>query len=87
MYKIVSVLFKFYPYLVSGVLLEIQDYYNINNSQAGLLQTAFICSYMILSPIFGYMGDRYNRKMIMACGILFWSLVTLMGSFVPKNVS
>lgn len=72
--------------LVSGVLPQIIVYYNIDNSMAGLLQTVFIVSYMILSPIFGYMGDRYNRKMIMACGIFFWSIVTLSGSFVPANV-
>jgi len=55
------------------------------NSQAGLLQTSFIVSYMILSPIFGYLGDRFNRKLIMGWGILFWSFVTLAASFVPTE--
>ena len=72
-------------FTVSGVLLDIQQDFNINNSEAGLLQTAFICSYMILSPIFGYMGDRYSRKAIMTVGIFFWSAVTLGGSFVTKD--
>lgn len=64
-----------------------QKYYSIDKAQAGLLQTSFIISYMLLSPIFGYLGDRYNRKIIMAVGIGFWSLVTLAGSFVPAEVS
>lgn len=72
---------------IVGVLLDLQDYYGIDNSKAGLLQTSFICSYMVFSPIFGYLGDRYNRKLIMAVGIGFWSVVTLAGSFVPANVS
>jgi MFS family permease len=42
---------------------------------------------MVCSPVFGYMGDRYTRKIIMACGITFWAGVTLAGSFIPADVS
>jgi len=72
--------------MVAGVLEDVQTFYSINNAQAGLLQTSFIISYMLLSPIFGYMGDRYNRVYIMAAGVLFWSLITLAGSFIPPEV-
>eukprot|EP00058_Branchiostoma_floridae_P009362 XP_002594850.1 hypothetical protein BRAFLDRAFT_124438 [Branchiostoma floridae] len=40
---------------------------------------------MVLAPLFGYLGDRYNRKFLMAAGILFWSGTTLAGSFIPKE--
>lgn len=46
----------------------------------------FICSYMVLAPVFGYLGDRYNRKYLMCGGIAFWSLVTLGSSFIPREV-
>lgn len=72
-------------YTIAGVLNMIQEYFDINNASAGLLQTSFICSYMVLSPIFGYLGDRYSRKLIMGIGILFWSAVTLAGSFVGPD--
>lgn len=49
--------------------------------------SVFICSYMVLAPVFGYLGDRYNRKYIMCFGILFWSSVTLASSYTPKDVS
>lgn len=49
--------------------------------------SVFICSYMFLAPVFGYLGDRYNRKLIMCGGISFWSLVTLASSYVTKDVS
>lgn len=42
---------------------------------------------MFLAPVFGYLGDRYNRKLIMCVGIGFWSVVTLASSFVGKDVS
>ncbi|KTF93641.1 hypothetical protein cypCar_00000882 [Cyprinus carpio] len=45
----------------------------------------FICSFMIAAPIFGYLGDRFNRKVILSCGIFFWSFVTLLSSFITKD--
>uniref|UniRef100_H3AK03 Protein spinster homolog 1 n=1 Tax=Latimeria chalumnae TaxID=7897 RepID=H3AK03_LATCH len=72
-------------FTVAGVLPDIEQYFGIKDSKSGLLQTVFICSYMILAPIFGYLGDRYNRKYIMCVGIFFWSAVTLGSSFTPKE--
>jgi MFS family permease len=72
-------------YSVAGVLDDIQHYYDINDKLAGLLSTAFIISYMLLSPVFGYLGDRYRRTLIMACGISGWSAVTLASSFIPQQ--
>lgn len=72
-------------FTVAGVLPDIEHYFGIDDEKSGLLQTVFICSYMFLAPIFGYLGDRFNRKYIMSFGIGFWSLVTLAGSFTPKD--
>ncbi|KAJ0000934.1 hypothetical protein NQD34_005954 [Periophthalmus magnuspinnatus] len=72
-------------FTVAGVLPSIENYFEIDDSKSGLLQTVFICSYMFLAPCFGYLGDRYNRKYIMSVGIFFWSLVTLLSSFTPKQ--
>merc|ERR1719219_2819522 len=56
----------------------------------GLLQTAFVIAYMIFAPLFGYLGDRYSRRAIMATGVFFWSVFTILGSFVsgpgPRGV-
>uniref|UniRef100_A0A3P9P6V6 Protein spinster homolog 1 n=1 Tax=Poecilia reticulata TaxID=8081 RepID=A0A3P9P6V6_POERE len=50
-----------------------------------VLSSVFICSYMVLAPVFGYLGDRHNRKYIMCGGIAFWSVVTLASSFTPQQ--
>ena len=82
-----SNLINFFFILFSlGVLRETQDYFKIDDSSSGLLQTVFICSYMLLAPLFGYLGDRYPRKWIIIFGVSFWSLMTFLGSFVPKDV-
>ncbi|XP_023386219.1 protein spinster homolog 2 isoform X1 [Pteropus vampyrus] len=72
-------------YTVAGVLLDIQKHFGVKDRGAGLLQSVFICSFMVAAPIFGYLGDRFNRKVILSCGIFFWSAVTFSSSFIPQQ--
>jgi len=69
-------------FTIAGILTDIQCDFKIGDTEGGLLQTAFIASYMVCAPIFGYLGDRYSRRAIMASGIFIWSLTTLLGSFM-----
>uniref|UniRef100_A0A1A9X3J1 Major facilitator superfamily (MFS) profile domain-containing protein n=1 Tax=Glossina brevipalpis TaxID=37001 RepID=A0A1A9X3J1_9MUSC len=71
-------------FTIAGVLDAIQTDFKIDNSYAGLLQTVFIISYMVCAPIFGYLGDRYSRRWIMAVGVVLWSMTTLLGSFMKE---
>ncbi|XP_057322970.1 protein spinster [Microplitis mediator] len=69
---------------IAGILPAIQEKFQIENGSSGLLQTAFIVSYMIFAPLFGYLGDRYNRKIIMSVGVFIWSLTTYLGSYMKS---
>ncbi|XP_063725743.1 protein spinster homolog 1-like [Symsagittifera roscoffensis] len=72
-------------YTIAGNLSDIQNYFKINDTQGGLIQTVFILVFMCCAPLFGYLGDRITRKYILIGGILAWSFFTLMGSFVGPN--
>ncbi|XP_056663701.1 sphingosine-1-phosphate transporter SPNS2 isoform X2 [Monodelphis domestica] len=72
-------------YTVAGVLLDIQQHFGVKDRGAGLLQSVFICSFMVAAPIFGYLGDRFNRKVILSCGIFFWSAITFSSSFITQQ--
>ncbi|XP_015787750.1 choline/ethanolamine kinase [Tetranychus urticae] len=72
-------------FAVAGVLPDIKDYYSLSNAQGGLLQTAFIFSYIFMVPIFGLLADRYSRKKLMAMGLLFWFIIIYLGSFIPRE--
>ncbi|XP_053188335.1 protein spinster homolog 3 isoform X1 [Scomber japonicus] len=72
-------------YTIAGVLPIIQKYFDISDSTAGLLQTVFICSFLLLAPFFGYLGDRYNRIYIMAGGLSVWLVTAAGSSFVNKS--
>lgn len=73
-------------FFVTGVLGEIQDEFKIGDDYAGLLQTVFVVAYMVFAPTFGYFGDRYSRRYIMAFGVTLWSLTTLCGSFLHVSI-
>ena len=42
---------------------------------------------MVFAPAFGYLGDRFSRKIVMAIGISIWSVTTFSGSLMGRDVS
>ncbi|HEY3787490.1 MAG TPA: MFS transporter [Urbifossiella sp.] len=42
----------------------------------GLLTTGFLVSYMFLSPLFGWFGDRMSRWFLIGMAVIAWSLAT-----------
>ncbi|XP_053131239.1 protein spinster homolog 3 [Hemicordylus capensis] len=69
------------------VLQDIQKYFSLDDSTAGLLHTGFILCFLFAAPLFGYLGDRYNRKIILSAGIVFWSGITFGSSFIPGTMA
>uniref|UniRef100_A0A8C3XRU8 Sphingolipid transporter 3 (putative) n=1 Tax=Chelydra serpentina TaxID=8475 RepID=A0A8C3XRU8_CHESE len=47
----------------------------------------FILFFLLSAPFFGYLGDRYNRKVILSAGIFLWSGATLGSSFITESYS
>lgn len=45
-------------------------------SKMGLLATAFLVSYMVAAPLFGWLADRRPRWLIVALGCTLWSLAS-----------
>ena len=41
----------------------------LSDAQGGLLQSAFILSYSLVSPIAGWLGDRWNRFKLAATSV------------------
>ncbi|XP_039752934.1 protein spinster isoform X2 [Pararge aegeria] len=69
-------------FTLAGVLDEVKADFKIGDDKAGLLQTVFVIAYMVFAPIFGYLGDRYSRRLIMAFGVALWSITTFAGSYI-----
>jgi MFS family permease len=48
----------------------------LNDFETSLPLTGFIVVYMLTSPIFGALADRWPRKILIAAGVALWSLAT-----------
>lgn len=72
-------------YVLAGALSFIQRDLKIGDAEAGMLMTAFMFVYMFASPVFGWLGDRYTRKYLVAGGILVWSLAAT-GAAFARNI-
>lgn len=60
---------------------HIQDDLGISNSGYGVLSASFMIVYTAVSPLMGWLGDRYNRKGLLAFGVALWSLATVGTAF------
>src|SRR5208337_5489336 len=73
-------------FVLSAVLTPLQKDLGINDGQAGRLVTAFMIGYFVTSPVFGWLGDRWSRKWLIAAGIFVWSLGTILTGFAGSFV-
>lgn len=48
----------------------------ITKEQLGRLAPAFVWSYMLLTPLFGWLGDRKSRWALVGVGVILWSLAS-----------
>jgi MFS family permease len=57
-----------------------KEFFGTDNPNArswmGLLATAFLVSYMVTAPIFGWLADRMSRWIIVGVGVIIWSLAS-----------
>jgi MFS family permease len=64
--------------LLAAVLTPLKQEMRLSDGELGALQTAFMVGYFVTAPIFGYLGDRWPRRRLVAAGVLVWSLGTLL---------
>jgi len=61
--------------------------FKIGYGDSGRTVTAFMIGYFVTSPFFGYLGDRFPRKWLIALGIFIWSLGTMLTGFAAGFVT
>ncbi|UQA62125.1 spinster family MFS transporter [Polyangium aurulentum] len=81
---ILNLLNYFDRFVVNAVGPRIQEHLGISTSQLGLVASVFMVGYLVTSPIFGWLGDRYPRKGLIATGVGVWSLATIASGFAPS---
>jgi MFS family permease len=78
---VVNLLNYFDRYIVQAVEPSITAEFSLSNAQAGYVVSAFVLGYFVFSPLFGFLGDRFDRRRVMAAGLVAWSAATALTSF------
>lgn len=68
-------------YVLNAVRTPMAADFGLGYGDSGRLFTAFMLGYFLTSPFFGFLGDRFSRKVLIALGILVWSLGTVLTGF------
>lgn len=69
-------------YVLSAVEPEIRAHFFAPNDPhahfaTGVLGTAFLVSYMLSAPVFGWLADRMSRWVLITISVLLWSFATI----------
>jgi len=70
-------------YVGAAVLPLMLAAFALSDAKGGLLQSAFILTYSLVSPAAGWLGDRQRRLPLAAAGVLLWSLATVASGLAP----
>lgn len=73
--------------VVSAVLPKLSADLSLSKLEGGALATIFLVGYFVTSPIFGTLGDRGNRKGLIAVGVAVWSIATIATGFATGRWS
>ncbi len=64
-------------FLLAAVLPRVIAELHLSDFEGGAMATVFLIGYFVTSPFFGALGDRGNRKVLIALGVALWSLATV----------
>lgn len=68
-------------YTFFGVGKQVMEGLKIDEVRYGVLSVSFMVVYTFVSPLMGWMGDRYSRKGLLAFGVGLWSVATVGTAF------
>jgi MFS transporter, Spinster family, sphingosine-1-phosphate transporter len=71
-------------YVGAAMLPLILSSLALSDAEGGLLQSAFIVTYALVSPLAGWLGDRWARLRLAATGVLVWSVATIASGLAPS---
>src|ERR1700759_3381652 len=63
-------------YILAALEDPISKEFGVSKAKMGWLVTAFLLTYMVVSPLFGWLADRMPRWALIGVGVILWSLAS-----------
>ena len=68
-------------YIVAGMVGPLKREFDASDTEVGLLMSIFLVSYMVVSPVIGWVARTRSRTGLLAIGVALWSAATAGGAF------
>ena len=68
-------------YIVAGMVGPLKREFGASDTEIGLLMSIFLISYMVVSPVVGWVARTRSRTGLLALGVALWSAATAGGAF------
>jgi ACS family glucarate transporter-like MFS transporter len=68
---------------IAAPLLKLD--FDLTDVQLGMVFSAFVLGYAMMQPIAGRLADRFGAYLIIAVGLLWWSILTAVTAVVPTG--
>src|SRR5437762_3251196 len=62
--------------ILYSLIETVREEFHTTKAAMGWLVTGFLVTYMLLSPVFGWLADRYSRWALIGVGVILWSLAS-----------
>jgi len=66
--------------MITTMRTSLREAISMTDAQFGLLTTAFLVVYGVLSPFAGFLADRFSRSLVITGSLFAWSLITWLTS-------
>tara|TARA_B100000674_G_C37908990_1_gene947629 strand:- start:25 stop:1278 length:1254 start_codon:yes stop_codon:yes gene_type:complete len=70
---------------ISVAIIPMQEQFGWSESQVGLIFSSFYLGYMLTMAIGGYLADKFGGKLVLGCGVVLWSIFTILTPLAAYN--
>jgi ACS family sodium-dependent inorganic phosphate cotransporter len=70
---------------ISVAIIPMQEQFGWSESQVGLIFSSFYIGYMVTMALGGYLADKFGGKRVLGCGVILWSLFTILTPVAAHN--
>jgi MFS family permease len=67
--------------VINSMFPSLRAHFGFSDPQLGMIANAFFLVHALTTVPFGWMADRYNRRVLMASAVLLWSLATVASGY------
>lgn len=66
---------------------DLRDRFSLHDAKLGLLATAFLLPHAVATLVFGWAGDRFDRRRVIAVGMVFASIAGALGALAHDTTT